>query len=267
MSTDTWNELLLSSTTEDAAWELFHENSKLGRYFQGLSEEQVVQKTQELHESLPFEGFPLVELPVPLATPASSLSDTILNRVSVRNFSSRQFSLGEVATLLHYSYGVTRNNQGTNLSRSFRAVPSGGALYPLEIFFHCVGVDGLLPGLYHYNSAGHHVRRLRAGDERQSIAEAIIQPDLALEGSLMIFITAMFERTVFKYGDRGYRFALLEAGHVAQNMNLVATALKLGCVNIGGFYDRDIDAYLDLDGILHSTIYMMAIGEPKRPDQ
>jgi SagB-type dehydrogenase family enzyme len=266
MSTDTWNEMLLPSTNEDVAWELFHENSKLGRYFQGLSEEQVVQKTQELHESLPFEGFPLVELPAPLATPASSLSDTILKRVSVRNFSPRPFSLGEVATLLHYSYGVTRDNQETNLPRPFRVVPSGGALYPLEIFFHCVGVDDLLPGLYHYNPANHCIRRLREGDERQAIADSIIQPEVALESSLMIFITAMFERTVFKYGDRGYRFAFLEAGHVAQNMNLVATALKLGCVNIGGFYDRDVDAFLDLDGILHSTIYMMAIGQPIRSE-
>lgn len=262
MNMDIWNELLLPSTTEDAAWELFHENSKLGRYFAALSEEQVVQKTKELHESLPYEGYPKVELPAPLATPTSSLSETILNRVSVRNFAPRSFSLEEIATLLHYAYGTTRDNQGTNLPRPFRAVPSGGALYPLEIYFHCVDVKGLVPGLYHYNAAGHHIRRLSEGDQRKTIAESLIQPEVALESSLMIFITAMFERTVFKYGDRGYRFTFLEAGHVAQNMNLMATALELGCVNIGGFYDRDVDAYLGLDGIMHSTIYLMAIGEP-----
>ena len=83
MNSETWNELILPSSTEDAAWELFHENSKLGRYFPALSEEQVVQKIKELHESLPFEGYPQVELPAPLTTPTSSLSETILNRVSV----------------------------------------------------------------------------------------------------------------------------------------------------------------------------------------
>ena len=76
----------------------------------------------------------------------------------------------------------------------------------------------------------------------------------------MFFMTAMFERTVFKYGDRGYRFTFLEAGHVAQNMSLVATALGLGCVNIGGFYDREIDEFLGIDGLTHSTLYMLAIG-------
>lgn len=77
---------------------------------------------------------------------------------------------------------------------------------------------------------------------------------------MIVFITAIFERSVFKYGDRGYRFIFLEAGHVAQNMNLVCAALGLGCVNIGGFFDREIDDLLDLDGITHSTLYMLALG-------
>ena len=78
---------------------------------------------------------------------------------------------------------------------------------------------------------------------------------------MIVFITAVFERSVFKYGDRGYRFVLLEAGHVAQNINLAVTALGLGCVNIGGFFDRDIDEFLGIDGLTHSSVYLMAIGK------
>lgn len=69
----------------------------------------------------------------------------------------------------------------------------------------------------------------------------------------MVFITALFARASFKYREQGYRFALLEAGQVAQNLNLVANALGLGTVNIGGFFDRDIDALLEIDGVVHST--------------
>jgi SagB-type dehydrogenase family enzyme len=89
----------------------------------------------------------------------------------------------------------------------------------------------------------------------------VVQNTIPQAASLTIFITALFERTVFKYGERGYRFILLEAGHVAQNINLVAAALGLGCLNIGGFFDREIDDFLSLDGITHSTIYMIAIGK------
>ena len=51
---------------------------------------------------------------------------------------------------------------------------------------------------------------------------------------------------------------------MAQNMNLVSSALGLGCLNIGGFFDREVDALLQLDGILHSTIYVIAIGGEAR---
>jgi SagB-type dehydrogenase family enzyme len=78
---------------------------------------------------------------------------------------------------------------------------------------------------------------------------------------MLIFVTAMFKRSTFKYGNRGYRFALLEAGHVAQNINLVTTGLGLGSVNICGYFDRQVDDLLDLDGVTHSTIYIIAIGK------
>src|SRR5207245_9426145 len=140
-------------------------------------------------------------------------------------------------------------------------VPSGGARYPLEIFFHSATIEGLQAGLYHYNPAENHLRFLRKGDATNKIAEAMAYPDLAAGASLLVFITAVFERSIFKYGDRGYRFILLEAGHVAQNINLVTNALGLGGTNIGGFFDRQIDDFLGLDGVTHSTIYMIAIGK------
>ena len=94
----------------------------------------------------------------------------------------------------------------------------------------------------------------------QPISASIVQPDIALETSVLVFITAIFERSTFKYNDRGYRFVLLEAGHVAQNLNLAAHGLGFGYINLGGYYDRDIDEFLGLDGLNHSTVYMGGIG-------
>ena len=70
----------------------------------------------------------------------------------------------------------------------------------------------------------------------------------------------MFWRTRFKYGLRGYRFALIEAGHVAQNLLLTATALRLGSVPLGGLFDRRIDELLDLDGVNESVLYAVSVG-------
>ncbi len=66
----------------------------------------------------------------------------------------------------------------------------------------------------------------------------MVQPEIGLTATVLIFITALFERSTFKYQDRGYRFTLIEAGHVAQNMKLTATALGFSSVNLGGFFDR-----------------------------
>jgi SagB-type dehydrogenase family enzyme len=89
----------------------------------------------------------------------------------------------------------------------------------------------------------------------------MVQQDLVESAAAVIFITAIFARSTFKYGDRGYRFILLEAGHLAQNANLAAQGMGLATTNIGGYADRLVDRYLDLDGLNESTVYVLLIGE------
>jgi SagB-type dehydrogenase family enzyme len=70
----------------------------------------------------------------------------------------------------------------------------------------------------------------------------------------------MFWRSRFKYGQRAYRFTLLEAGHVAQNALLAAAALGLAAVPLGGFYDRKVDAFLGVDGLQEAALYLLPVG-------
>ena len=264
MTNPAWQDILLPPDNEDNVWELFHENSKIGRHTRALSNDEVRRRMQEFYESLPFEGYPIVELPATTLRLERTLTEAITSRVSVRQFRPRSLTLLEAATLLHHAYGITRDNQGTSFPRPFRVAPSGGALYPLEIFLHSSQIEGLQPGLYHYNPTRNHLRLLGEGDATGVIAQKLVQPEVARDASLVVFLTAVFERSVFKYGDRGYRFIFLEAGHVAQNLNLVSNALGLGCLNIGGYFDREVDDFLGLDGLTHSTVYLIAIGKPAK---
>ena len=256
-----WEEILLTDCHEAREWELFHENSKIGRYTQALPQEEVRARMSSLYESLPYVGYPVVDLPHMFSPLPHSLEQAITSRTSVRNFSPASLTLEKISTILHFAYGITREANDPSLPRSFRVVPSGGALYPLEIFFHTACVKGLQAGLYHYNPLAHHLSFLRNEDGTERLLAALVQPELARGAAIIIFLTALFERSTFKYGNRGYRFILLEAGHVAQNVNLVATALGLGSVNIGGYFDREVDDFLEIDGVTHSTIYLIAIGE------
>jgi SagB-type dehydrogenase family enzyme len=256
-----WKQICLQSDKDDSAWEIYHENSKASRHDPGLPTAAVLARMAELWESLPYQGYPAIPLPRALRPLTASLGESLAARASARRLRPGHHSLEDLATLLHHAYGITRDNAGTVFPRPFRSVPSGGGLYPLEIFLHATHVEGLHAGIYHFNAVQHQLRLLREGDQSRKLCEALVQQNLGVDTSLMIFITAVFERSVFKYSDRGYRFVLLEAGHVAQNLNLVASGLGLGSVNIGGFFDRSIDALLGLDGLTHSTLYLVGVGE------
>ncbi len=271
MASQLWNDLVLRAPMEaigaldfdddTSVWEVYHDNSKTSRYEPGLSPLQVAQRMQGMCASLSYDQCPEVELPGAREPLAGSLQEALLTRVSARSLAPLRISLAKAATILHSAYGVTRTNEGTLFPRPFRTVPSAGALYPLEIYFYSSNIDELPGGLYHYNPSRNSVHQLQERNLTAEIATALVSPELAYDASIIIFITAVFERVTFKYGERGYRFALLEAGHLAQNINLAVNGLGLGSLNIGGFFDRELDELLGLDGLTQSTIYLAAIGQ------
>lgn len=263
-----WEDLRLPTDDVNRIWEVFHENSKVSRFDAFPSQAQIVERMVQLHDALPYEQIPAIPLPEDRAPLTASLEEVIRRRVSARGMAPRRITLQELSSLLYYTYGISRDNEGTDFPRPFRMVPSGGALYPMEIYFHAKHVDDLRTGLYHYHPVENAVRLLRPSDFSAEIAKVLVefQAHLALEVSVLFFFTAMFERTTFKYGARGYRFTLLEAGHMAQNMNLAATAMGMNVLSIGGYYDRRADELLNIDGVTHSTLYMVGVGgEPSAP--
>lgn len=245
---------------ENFSWEVFHENAKLGRFDRFPSNEAILTQMSNYPDTTVYRHAPEVPLPRNQVEPKLSLHEAITTRVSSREMKPEPISLEELTALLHYAYGINRDNEGTGYMRPFRNVPSGGGLYPLDLYVHSTAVKDLGMGIYHYSPPTHSLRYLNPRNETARISKALVQNELAFSASVIIFITAVFERSFFKYKDRSYRFILLEAGHVAQNINLVATGLGLGCVNIGGYFDREIDDILGLDGLTHSTLYMVGIG-------
>lgn len=261
----------------DDAAEHFHEASKLYPSF-GLRQTRghLLDVRVDLRHSTTravkrYRTARRVELPR-TQLPDTPLEQAIAQRQSHRRFTDASIHLEHLAALLHAGYGIThqlvspaqldvpaRREPGPYL----RTVPSGGGLYPLELFVFAYAVDGLQPGVYHYDPPAHRLDELSvvpAAELRRRAASAAVYPELAGGGAALIVLSAMFWRTRFKYGLRGYRFALIEAGHVAQNVLLTATALRLGSVPLGGLFDRRIDELLDLDGVNESVLYAVSVG-------
>jgi SagB-type dehydrogenase family enzyme len=202
-----------------------------------------------------------VGLPRPAERFGPSLPEVVARRRSVREYDRRPMRLDQLSSLLAYSAGITDVRDPT---LAFRAVPSSGALYPLELYLIVFDVEGLEAGVYHYGVERHELALLASGELRREAFRAALSQEMIGSASLVVVMTALFARVQWKYLDRSYRYALLEAGHLGQNVYLAATALGLGPCGIGAFFDDDFNRLLGVDGDDEATVYVMAVGVPVR---
>ena len=229
-----------------ARWLFSHPSGSSGQLLQGRE-----------HPAAPWTALP------PGDQLDMGLAAVLDQRVSCRAFDDQPLSMASVATILRNAYGT----QGRSTSESFelvdRPVPSAGGLYPLEISLLVRTVDGLEPGIYHYVPLADGLEQLRAGSIPNRLVRYLFmgQPWVSAAAVVMI-ISAVTVRSLSKYGDRGYRYLLFEAGHVSQNIDLVATALGLGAINLGGFYDDELAALLRLQPEFEIPLYATALGVP-----
>lgn len=172
-----------------------------------------------------------------------SLSSAIKNRRSRRDLTDERITLEELSTLLYYTIGITGGSDSTSL----RAAPSAGALYPTEFVVAVHGVEGLEPGLYRYDPERHCLLFYKKGNIKGALPEIALNQAHAGRGACAIIVISRVQRTLGKYGQRGYRYALIDAGAAGENLYLAAEALGLGTVAIGAFGDEALVHLLGLD--------------------
>ena len=204
-----------------------------------------------------YPDAPKVKLP-DLALDDSGLFDALARRRSLRAYGPEPLALGELGALLWAGAGITARQQGF----AFRTAPSAGGLYPVEHYVVANDVGGLEQGLYHYDVLGRALERLFAGDLRPSIARAALDQRIAADAQVVFVWTAVLERSRWKYGERFVRYVLLDAGHIAENVALAATALGLGTCQIAAFFDEEAAEILGVDPDAEPVVYMSTAGRP-----
>jgi SagB-type dehydrogenase family enzyme len=251
-------------------YELYHENSKFDKDV-SLPEFQKIVDIRSNPELITvmarafreYPGCPVMPLPLDAELGELTLSQAIRYRRTVRHFTNAAISLPQLSAILLYSGGITGQFTYTFKKpeiQYLRAAPSAGALYPIEIYPVVLNVTDCEQGIYHYNVKDHALVQLRKQDCHELIPPLLTGQVFTKECAVIFLLTAIFKRTTIKYGQRGYRFVLLDAGHIAQNIYLCATSFNLGCVALGGFYDREMEEILNLDGVEESLVYALAIG-------
>lgn len=182
------------------------------------------------------------------------LEEAIEARRSRREYVPGVLSLKELARLLHAAQGITD-------PRGFRAAPSAGALYPVEVYVVVHDVAGLEPGLYHYAVADHALEQLCVADLRSAMVVAGIGQEMLGEAQVCFVLTAILQRTRWRYRERAYRYVLLEAGHIGQNIYLAATSMGLGACAVGAFLDDRVNDLLGVDGREETAVYLLTVGK------
>ena len=207
-----------------------------------------------------YPRFQQIALPTP--TVRQDLFSVVTNRKSRWPQRSEPLSPDDYGALLRYGTGIVRPDDILPDGRTFRAIPSAGMRYPIETYavvFH--GDNQIAPGLYHYDLKGHALTALWQRSFTDADARALVPTPWIHKAAALIVFTAVFWRTQTKYGERGYRYALLEAGHIAQNMHLVAEALTLPCCTLGGTNDEELEKLLDVESSTESVVYALAVGK------
>ena len=196
-----------------------------------------------------------MKLPEPSVEGSLSLEAAIKRRRTHRSFTSKRLSLEQLSQLLWAAQGITEHGGFK------RAAPSGGALYPMDIYAVVGedGVRGIQAGVYHYAPSKHVIRLVVEGDLRSAVTSASLSQTWMARAPVHLVITAEYDRICVKYGERGVRYAMIEAGHVGQNIFLQAEALGLVAGIVGAFHDSRLARAISATES-HEPLLVMPVG-------
>ena len=193
-----------------------------------------------------------ISLPEPRYAGEVSVEQALLQRRSVRSYKDDPLDITDISQILWSA-------QGSTSSRGFRAAPSAGALYPLELYVIAGNVKNLPAAIYKYTPQDRALREIVSGDRRFDLSRAALRQGSIRKAPAVILFCAVYERTTGKYGQRGIRYVHMEVGHAAQNACLQAIALGLNTAVIGAFQDSEVKIAANLPAD-EQPLYFVPVG-------
>ncbi|MCR4409511.1 MAG: SagB/ThcOx family dehydrogenase [Candidatus Saccharicenans sp.] len=209
----------------------------------------------------------LIQLPAPRHDSQFSLEKALKARQSVREYQEVPLTMAEISQILWAAQGFTRErkepptrwNPKYEWQGGLRTAPSAGALYPMEIYLLAGKVDGLPGGVYKYVPKNHALIKVTEADKRKELCLAALKQPQIEKAPAVILMAGVYERTSYKYGERAERYVHMEAGSIAENIYLQATALGIGTVLIGAFNDEEVKKVMALPAD-ESPLVIMPLG-------
>ena len=189
-----------------------------------------------------------------------NLRDAIEKRRSLRLYSGDSLTIEELTYLLWCTQGVKESTS----QRTVRNVPSAGARHCLETYLLINNVESIRKGLYRYLALENKLAIISLEDNiEDKITNACLGQKMVKTGAVTFIWVAISERMTWRYGERGYRYMYLDAGHVCQNLYLAAENINSGACAIAAYEDDELNKILSIDGEEQFVIYLASLGKKK----
>ena len=190
----------------------------------------------------------------------------IESRRSARIYTQEEMTLTQLSFLLWACQGV-KSIRGKAYA-TLRTVPSGGARHPFETYLVIRKVDNLKSGVYHYLPLEHQLEFLHEIEDLDlRINESLCGQSWAAKANVLFYWSMVPYRAEWRYGIYAHRVALMDAGHMAENLYLACTGIGLGCCAIGAFSDELCNQMLTIDGEEEFTLYVVPVGTVRSCDK
>ncbi|GMG96418.1 SagB/ThcOx family dehydrogenase [Tepidimicrobium xylanilyticum] len=187
------------------------------------------------------------------------LREAIESRKSLRKYADKPLTIEELSYLLWCTQGVKTI---TSRPSTLRNVPSAGARHSFETYLLINMVDGMKPGLYRYLAIEHKLLEINTEHDIANKMSKSCLDQIFVKNSAVTFMwTTIIYRMKWRYGERGYRYIHLDAGHVCQNLYLAAQSIDCGVCAIAAFDDDEINNLLGLDGEEQFVVYIGTVGK------
>lgn len=232
---------------------------------------------RDLSETEVMDNSEVIELPK-YRIIKDSFSAVVRSRRSIRMMSGKKLTLEEVSTILFHGDGVTgkftfngdnslppTETLGGAYESTLRTAPSGGGLYPVHLYCVILNVEGLEKGIYQYLPLHHKLKIIRLFEEQDyedfiRLSNFGINIESNKVGMAVYYVYNLYDNSR-KYGDMAMQFAYIEAGEIAENIQLTCTALNLAATDIGGYEKALTEQFLGVDGLTKHLIHLTLVGK------
>lgn len=191
----------------------------------------------------------IIQLTDPNLTGTLTFEAALAKRRSVRQFSSEALKRTQIGQLAWAGQGITDKQRG------LRTAPSAGSIHPIELFI------ATNEGLFAYRPAEHSLQQTSEEDVRGRLAQATATPEPVVGAGCAIIVTGSSRKLAGRFGNKSRTYLALEAGHVAQNIQLQAVCMGLGSVPVVGLDTAAVRKVCRMSRELE-PLYIICVGYP-----